>query len=88
MGWVEGTVCYIHVAEGSKPTHILYGKFLLSCECVRWFLLYQPLEIFRLQRLIEHYSVITPQSKAKVPLTVLAYTVTFAVSSNSTPGAR
>ena len=30
MGWAEGTVCYIHVAEGSKPTHILYGKFT-SC---------------------------------------------------------
>ena len=49
MGWAEGTVCYIHVAEGSKPTHILYGKFLLSCEYVRWFLPYQPLEIFTLQ---------------------------------------
>ena len=51
MGWVEGTVCwkggYIHVAKGSRASRlILYGKFLLSCECVRWFLLYQPLEIF------------------------------------------
>ena len=75
------------VAKGSRASRlILYGKFLLSCECVRWFLLYQPLEIFSDRTLFScrvspgplcsykryHWiRLITPQSKAKVPLTVL-----------------
>ena len=55
-----------------EPAHILYGRFLLSCESVRWFLSASR----SLQRLIpitvEQYLVMTPQSNVKVPLAVSA----------------
>ena len=68
MGWVEGTVCYTFtLPKAREPTHIPYGKFLLSCECgLLVSFLSASSEVFTLKADVKN-KVMGSQTKARHP---------------------